>query len=158
MVEHNTFCTTLHLYNKFWSKLYLAFVLMLLPTNLMWMQQFFFEQLEPVARIFIGFTISVWLLQIFFIQLAFARMSQQSHKTVKMLSKIQWRLNGWPFRLNNKIKLMTYFERLSSNRKIGVTIGPTIVLTLPVFAQVLFIYRDGQRFYQTSGFLYLGHA
>ena len=135
--EHNDFCRLFHLYNKFWSRVYLTFFLTLIPLNLIWLHTFFFEQIDQKFRIFIGFTSFVLTLMIFILQYSFAYISNQIHKNTKILSKLQWRLNGWPFRLQNKLKLMTYFERLSNTRKIGLSLGPTVVLTFPVFAQVL---------------------
>ena len=65
-----------------------------------------------------------------------AHFSRLTHRTAVPLSGLQWRLKGLPFGLRHKIKVMSYFERLSSNRKFGVTIGPTITLTIPVFSHV----------------------
>ena len=136
--EHNQFCRTLSEYNRFWSRLYFAFLLTLIPINLIWLHQLLFEDLGYEIRLFIGFTSVVWILQIYVLQWCFAYLSKQIHKTTKKLSQLQWRLNGWPFRLHTKLKLMAYFERLSDPKRIGLTLGPTsVVLTVQLFSQVL---------------------
>ncbi len=38
--------------------------------------------------------------------------------------------------MRTKIKLLTCFERLSSERKIGFSIGSIAVMTFPLFSQV----------------------
>ena len=135
--EHNELSHTIIVYNKFWRGPYFVFIVTGIPISLMLMHQLFFEPVQFRIRIVMALVSLSVNLQLYLFQLSFAYLSKQIHKTTKQLSQLQWRLNGWPFRLNNKIKLMTYFERLSSNRKIGFTIGPTIVLTYPIFHQVL---------------------
>ena len=141
IVEHIEFCKTLDEITRFWSKLYFAFILTQIPVNLVSFHQFFFESLNYNYMLFIGFSSFVQILDLFLIQYCFAYTSNQIHKTTKLLARLQWRLKGSPFQLRNKIKLMTYFERLNSNQKIGITLGPTIALTFPVFAQV-FRYQE----------------
>ena len=135
--EHNQLCIKVEEYNKFWNKLYFAFLLTIIPMNLMSFHQLFFEPLDFEYRLFVAFSAFVMILDLFAIQYCFASNSNQIHKTTKLLARLQWRLNGWPFRLQTKLKLMSYFERLSHKKKIGFTIGPTIVLTFPVFYQVI---------------------
>ena len=136
LYEHNQFCMTLSQYNKFWSNIFLAFILSLIAISLMYMEQFFFEPINTDIKILIGLITFTWIALISITQLAFAYLSKRIHQTAVPLSRLQWRLNGWPFRVNNKIKLMTYFERLSSNKKIGITLGPTVAMTIPIFSQV----------------------
>ena len=136
--DHNEFCKLLAEINQFWSKIYLVFLLTIFPINLIWMHQFFFEQLDYLALIFIGPANLIMFLEIVLIQYRIAKVSNNIHKTDKILVRIQWTIKGWPFRLKPKLKLQTYFERLSSKKKIGISIGPIIVLTVPVFAQVCF--------------------
>ena len=145
--EHNEFCHTFLEYNRFWSKVYLVFLLTIFPNNLMMFHQVLFEQLQLNYRIIFTSMAILMILSLYLLQFGFAYICKQIHKTTKQLSQLQWRLNGWPFRLNNKIKLMSYFERLSSQRKIGLSLGPTVVLTFPVFHQVL-------NFYMISFFIY----
>ena len=77
-----------------------------------------------LALVFFGITF-VW-----------AQMSKNIHRMTVTLSQLQWQFNGWPFRVKMKIKLMTYFERLSAKKKIGFTISSTITLTHHIFAMV----------------------
>ena len=137
--EHNQFCQTLLEFNRFWSKIYISFMLLIFPINLMLLHQLILEQVDLSYRIILAFTSIVLTLDFYLIQYCLANISTKIHKMTKILARLQWRLNRWPFRLNNKIKLMTYFERLSSDRKIGITIGPTVVLTVQVFNQVLIL-------------------
>ena len=134
--EHNDFCHIFVDYNRFWSKVYFAFFFTLIPINLVLLHQILFEDIEWKIRLFLGFAAIILTLEVYIIQYIFAYISYEIHKTTKLLARLQWRLKGWPFRLRIKLKLMTYFERLSSKRKIGFTIGSTIVLTFPIFLQV----------------------
>jgi hypothetical protein len=67
----------------------------------------------------------------------FASLSSKIHKTGKRLSRLQWKINGWPFRARTKIKILTTFERLSSDTKIGPSIGSLVVMTFPLFYRVI---------------------
>ena len=134
--EHNDFCQTFVVYNRFWCKLIFAFFFTLIPINLVLLHQILFEDIEWEIRLFLSFEAILLTLEVYIIQYIFAFISYEIHKTTKLLARLQWRLKGWPFRLRIKLKLMTYFERLNSNRKMGFTIGPTVALTYPVFHQV----------------------
>ena len=131
--EHNEFCVIISDMNWVLGNMLLINTFTLIPVNLIWLHQFFFEDLKLITRVFVGFTSLVWMLQIFIGLLVGAFLSKQMHLVTKKLAQLQWRLNGWPFRLNNKIKLMTYFERLSSAKKLGASIGPLMTITYPVF-------------------------
>jgi len=61
----------------------------------------------------------------------FCIFSSSIHKSVKLLSRIKWTINAWPFRMKIKI-----FWKISSNRKIGFTIGSLAVMTFPFFYKV----------------------
>ena len=136
IVYHNRYCTTLYEYNKFWCKIYLVAIVTLMPQNLIMMHQVFFENLPIKVKInmtgFICFDIFI----IVILQYSLATINREVHRMTVPLSKLQWKLNEQTFVLRPKIKLMCYFERLSSNRKIGITIGPFITLTIPIFSQV----------------------
>ena len=136
--EHNEFCEKLFIYNKFLSKIYFAIILNMIPMSLLILQQVLFEDLEYKAYLLMVFMLVTWIVEMSFYQYYYALLSLKIHKTRKHLPQLQWRINGCPFRvvLRNKLQLMAYFERLNSNNKIGLTIGPTIVLTLPVFTNV----------------------
>ena len=135
--EHNDFCQLFIDYNRFWSKLYYAFFFTMIPVNLVLLHQILFEDIEWKIRVFLGFLALLLLVEFYIIQYFFAYISYEIHKTTKLLARLQWSLKGRPFRLRIKLKLMTYFERLSCKRKIDLTIGPTFVLTFPVLFQVI---------------------
>ena len=135
--EHNEFCGIIADLNGLGGPLMFIFMFTLIPINLIWLHQLLFEDMAFHNRVFIGFTSMVWVSQIFTTLFGGAFFSKQMHLTTKKLAQLQWKLNGWPFRLRNKIKLMTYFERLSSKKKIGITIGPLTAITYPVFYVVL---------------------
>lgn len=140
ILEHNHFCHELYEMNRFWSKLYFIFTFNLIPTNLILLHQLLFENLETLARLVIGVSSLLWIIEIFLIPFVLAHLTKQIHKTTKMLAQLQWRLNGWPFRLRNKIKLMAYFERLSHKKKIGISIGQLVVITYAVFYLVIIFF------------------
>ncbi len=135
--EHNQICTQLLSYNQFWKKLYFSFIFTVIPMNLCYLHQFLFENQKFYIRAVIGFSIVIQLIVIFFFQFLIASISSKIHKTGKRLSRLQWKINGWPFRTRTKIKILTTFERLSSDRKIGFTIGSLAVMTFPLFYRVI---------------------
>jgi hypothetical protein len=135
--EHKQICTQLFNYNQFWKKLYFSFTFTVIPINLCSLHQFLFENQKFYNRAALGFSILIELIFIFFVQLLAASLSSKIHKTGKRLSELQWRINGWPFRARTKIKILNTFERLSSNRKIGFTIGSLAVMTFPLFYRVI---------------------
>lgn len=142
MDDHNDFCRLTYEYNRFWSKIYFIIFFTMLPISLIMIHTIFFEQTDLGHKLL--FTISTLMIVIncFAIQFILAYMSKQIHKGTKDLARLQWYLKGWPFRVNNKLKLMTYFERLSANKKIGLTLGPTVTVTFNVFAQVFHSIND----------------
>jgi hypothetical protein len=135
--EHNRVCVQLSNYDKFWSKLYFYLVFTIIPINLCFLHQFLFEDIELHIKFLIGLTLIIQLSLIFIFQFIVASLSDKIHKSGKRLSRLQWGINGWPFRARIKIKLLTCFERLSSNRKIGFTIGSLTVMTYPLFYKVI---------------------
>ena len=92
--------------------------------------------MSPEVYIFIGFAVILWTIFLFGLQYNFARLSLKIHSPCKPLARIQWRLNGWSILMSTKLKVMTYFERLSGTKKIGLTAGLTHVLTLPLYFMV----------------------
>jgi hypothetical protein len=135
--EHNQICTQLLKYNQFWKKLYFSFIFTIIPMNLFYLHQFLFENQNFYIRAVFGISILLHITVIFFVQFLVASLSSKIHKTGKRLSRFQWKINGWPFRARTKIKILTTFERLSSDRKIGFTIGSLAVMTFPLFYRVI---------------------
>jgi len=135
--EHNQICFQISSFNKFWKKLYFIFVFTVIPMNLCFLHQFLFGKIELFVRLFIGFSVIIELFVIFIFQFMIASISSSMHKSAKNLSRLQWAMNGWPFRTRTKIKLLTCFERMSSNRKIGFSIGSIAVMTFPLFYKVI---------------------
>ncbi len=105
--------------------------------NLCFSHQFLFENIELHIQFLFGLTLIIQLSLIFIFQFIVASLSDKIHKSRKKLSTLQWGINGWPFRTRTKIKLLTRFERLSSNRKIVFTIGSLTVMTYPLFYKVI---------------------
>ena len=137
IIMHNHFCHTMYKLNFLFSRLLLlACLLLSMPSNLINLQQILVENVELEWKLFQAITSMSVLLVSCMIQYWLAYLSKEAHRTTVHLSRLQWRINGQPFGLRHKIKLMSYFERLSSNRKIGITMGPTITLTMNIFAQV----------------------
>ena len=134
--EHNQFCLAIYQYNRFFSEMYLLLLVTMIPLNMLGLHQLLFEDLDLSLGSYLAFLMAV--LFVMFIGLSYTAtfISRRAHSMAVPLSQLQWRLHGWPFRLNNKIKLMTYFERLSDKKKIGFTIGPLITVTSPIFAKV----------------------
>ena len=134
ITEHNTYCSALDDYNRFWNKLFFAFLVIMFPCCFVTQHVVLFTKINTVLYIF-GIASTIIIMVFFCLAFGCAYMSKHIHRTAVPLSRLQWRLKGIRYRLF-KLKLMTYFERLSSNRRIGVTLGPTITLTIPIFSQV----------------------
>ncbi len=137
ITKHNRICEQLISYNKFWSKLYFVFIMTIIPANLCLLQEFLFEDLKLYIKILVGFSIIVQFIFIFIFQFLLASLSNKIHRFGQKLSQLQWRINGWPFRARTKIKLLICFERLSSNRRIGFSVGSLAVMTFPIFYKVM---------------------
>jgi hypothetical protein len=136
LIEHNELCSEIHNHNMITKKLYMYAVFNNIPINLFMLHQYLFEDLKFYVQIIVVFIITMQSLVIFVFQYYFASLSTSIHKPLKILSRLQWNLNGWPFRMRTKMKLLSCIERLGSNRKIGLTIGSIAVMTFPLFSQV----------------------
>jgi hypothetical protein len=141
LIEHNELCSEIHNHNKITKTLYFYVIFNNIPINLFVLHQYLFEDLKFYVQIIVLFVITIQSLVIFLFQYYFASLSASIHKPLKILSRLQWNLNGWPFRMRTKIKLLTCFERLSSNRKVGFSIGSIAVMTFPLFSQVYIFYN-----------------
>ena len=136
LYDNNEICRLFLTYNKFWKKPYFTQFLTMVPLSLIWLHTIMFERVSMEAKYYIAFVTLVTVMGIFVIIYFLAYLSKQVHKSTKLLAQVQWNVKGWPFRLSTKLKLMAYFERLSAYKKIGFTLGPTVTITFPVFAQV----------------------
>ena len=135
IVEHNSYCVAVADYNKFWNKLFFAFLVIMFPCCFMLQHIVLFTKIKTILYIF-GIASTIIIMVFSCLAFGCAYMSKHIHRTAVPLSRLQWRLKGIRYRLF-KLKLMTYFERLSSTRRMGVTLGPTITLTIPIFSQVI---------------------
>jgi hypothetical protein len=140
LIEHNQLCSEIHNHNKITKTLYFYIIFINIPINLFLLHQYLFEDLKFYVQIIFLFILTIQSLVIFVFQYYFASLSASIHKPLNILSRLQWNLNGWPFRMRTKIKLLSCFERLSSNRKIGLSIGSIAVMTFPLFFQVYIFF------------------
>ncbi len=150
ITEQNRICEQLISYNKFWSKLYIVFIMTIIPMNLRLLQEFLFEVLKLYVKILVGFPIIIQFILIF--QFLLVSLSNKIHRYGKKLSQLQWGINGWPFGARTKIKLLICFERLSTNRKIGFSIGSLAVMTFPMFYKVMVWLLINIRYYNLESF------
>ena len=142
--EHNQYCTHIIAVNQFWKYAYLIFLVTMLPINLTILHQLLFEDISLQLRLFFVVCIIVTDILLFGVQYCFALYSIKIHSMYAKLSRLQWCLNGYPFRTRLKWKLIMCFERLTSAKhRIGFTMG-SIVFTMPLFAQVT-IFSTTQR-------------
>jgi len=140
LIQHNNLCLEIHNHNKITKRLYFYIIFNVMPTNLIVLHQYLFEDIKFYVQIVYLLIITMQLLAIFVFQYNFASLSTSIHKSSKILSRLQWKLNGCPFRMRTKIQLLIYFERLSSDRKIGFSIGSLAVMTFPLFSKVYIFY------------------
>ena len=121
--------------NKFWGDVNLAFIFSLYPMSLIFSHLFFFEEISPLPRLFYGFVISLECILLFGVEYLLASLSSKMHKSYKILSKIQLSLNKRSD-LRLKLKLQSYFERLCSQKSIGISIATLTVLCYPLLSRV----------------------
>ena len=134
--EHNYLCDQIKSLSDYWKNLWLMFQLSLFPFTLVLLHQIIFEDIEiQIKMVFVLANIAIYS-SIFGTQCFLASISEKVHKMCKILSRIQWTLSSQQIDLRFKLKVLTYFERLSSSRRIGFSIGSLTVVTFPLFAGV----------------------
>ena len=133
--EHFRYCDHLLTMNEFWKNLLLVFFVTSFPLNLILMHQILFEDISFDLRIAYGMLLIGDDALLFGVQYCLALLSIKCHKMCSKLSRLQWSINRYPNRMRTKLKLLMCFERLSSKKKIGMTMG-SIVFTMPLFSKV----------------------
>ena len=136
--EHFRYCDHLLIINKFGKNLSIVFFVTSFPFNLIMMHQVLFEDLSINLRIAYGLMLFGDDAIMFGVQYSFASLSLKCHKMCSKLSRLQWSINRYPNRMRTKLKLLMCFERLSSKRKIGITLG-SMVFTMPLFSKVIIL-------------------
>ncbi len=134
VMDHNSFCSKVKLYNEFWKKPFLTFIIALIPSNLVVFHQLLFKETKTYVLMINTSIVLYGLFFIFFLSFYTSSLSQQIHDSAKNLFLLQLRCNG--LIINNKLKLMICFERLTSKRKIGFSLGSLSVMTFPIFQLV----------------------
>ena len=135
-IEHNNLCYKVKRFSDFWKDIYLTLILTMCPTTLILLHMVIFEQLETYFRLFYILLIIDIYSVIFVLQYFFASLSHKMHRQCKLLARSQWLFNKTNSSLAFKLKIQTYFERLSSNKRIGFSIGTLVVITFPLFSGV----------------------
>ena len=134
--EHFRYCDHILAINEFWKNLTIVFFVTSFPFNLILMHQVLFEDLSINLRIAYGTLLFFDNALLFGVQYCFASLSIKCHKMCSKLSRLQWSINRYPNRMRTKLKLLMCFERLSSKKKIGLTMS-NIVFTMPLFSKVI---------------------
>jgi hypothetical protein len=134
VMDHNSFCSKVKLYNEFWKKPFLSFIVALVPSNLVALHQLLFEETKTYVLMINTLIVFYGFFFIFSLSYYTSSLSQQIHDSAKKLLILQLRFTG--LTIKNKLKLMTCFERLSSKRKIGFSLGSLSVMTFPIFQLV----------------------
>ena len=133
---HQFICIQIKYINKCSAVIYYSLIIIIYPTSLLFLHQLLFERLSLFVKIFYILTLILFYIPLFGVQYLLALYSKRLHQMCVKLSRLQWRINGWPFRMRFKLKLLICFEKLSSSLKLGVSIGSLGVITLPVFSRV----------------------
>ena len=133
--EHNHFVSQIWSFNNYWENLYLLFVVTAFPINLFSMHQIIFERIELFLRLFFVILLLFHDMIFFGLQLSLASFSKKIHKMGSNLSRLQWKVNGNPYRMRTKLKLLITFEKLSSKKKLGISLG-YVIMTFPLFYKV----------------------
>ena len=135
-IEHNNLCYKVKRFSDFWKDIYLTLILTMFPTTLILLHMVIFEQMETYYRIFNILIIMNIYFALFVLQYFFASLSHKMHRQCKLLARSQWLFNKTNSSLAFKLKIQTYFEKLSSNKRIGFSIGTLVVITFPLFSGV----------------------
>ena len=136
--EHNRICVKVRNLSEFWKNFYLVIISTIFPLTLIILHQILFEKTDIILKTLYYLTLTMAYLVLFVMQYFLASFSAKMHKMCKILSRLQWCLNGRQFPIGFKIKVMTYFERISHKKKrIGFAIGTLTVMTFPLFSGVL---------------------
>ena len=137
MIEHNRLCIKLNKSNQFWKNTWLLLFLTCIPCTLTILHQVLFEELDSkILKLIFITVILIFYSILFFVQFFLASLSTKIHKMCKTLSRIQWNLNSKQIDLRFKLKVMTYFERLTAKKRIGIAMSSLTVFTFQLFAAV----------------------
>ena len=135
-IEHHNLCCKVNKFGKFWKEIYLAGILAECPTTLFILHLLLFETIDYYMTIMYVIILIDAFVILIVLQYFFASLSHKMHKQCKLLARIQWLFNRNNSNLRFKLKIQTYFERLSSKKRIGFSIGTLVVITFPLFAGV----------------------
>ena len=133
--DHNKLCCDVNDINKWWQSVTLGVLVTMIPVHLLLMHQFLFEDIEPLIKLFYLLSLIFIFLMLFVSYYVYALISVKMHRMSKILSIIQWNIERMDLRL--KLEIMTYFERLNHQKRIGLKIGTFFVMTYPILAKVL---------------------
>ena len=138
---HNRFCSHIWIINFVIKKFYIAFLVTTMPINLLAQHQVLFESVKVHVKL--AFIIALFFHDVclFGLQSACALLSKKIHAMNSKLSRLQWSLNGYPFRMRIKMKLLMCLERLSAKKKIGFTVAGA-AMTFPLFYKVMCYYHS----------------
>ena len=135
--EHNRYCTHIWMINVFYKNIYLAFLVTNIPFNLLALYQVLYESLDINIKLIFICSLFCNDICLIGIQSVFALLSKKIHKMGSKLSRLQWSVNGYPFRMRLKMKLLMCLERLSAKQKIGFKVaGTACTMTFAIFSQV----------------------
>ncbi|CAG2100672.1 unnamed protein product [Medioppia subpectinata] len=138
--QHRYLCQQLRRFNSYWCYVYLAFLIIVTPMNLILLHQVAFDNMLIVYRMIYCVAIMCQFVILFGVQYYFAVFSRKMHAMYGRLSRLQWCLGAAP---GVKWRLTVFAESLNQRwaPPIGLTIGPTVVITFDVLSK---IHEDGK--------------
>ena len=132
-IEHNNVCCKMSKFSRFWKDIYLAAIFILCPITLIILHLVLFESMNIFITIMYVIILIDSYAALIVVQYVVASISHKMHKQCKLLARIQWLFDRNNSSLRFKLKTQTYFERLSSKKRIGFSIGTLVVITFPLF-------------------------
>ena len=154
IAQHNRICLKVRNLSNFWRNFCLVMISTTFPITLIMLHLVLFERTNPILKVLYSLALLSAYLALFVMQYFLASFSAKMHKMSKVLSRLQWCLNGRQFPIGFKIKVMTYFERIShKKRRIGFAIGTLTIITFPMFAGVLKKQINMLTFFKINFFL-----
>ena len=115
--QHNRICVKVRNLSNFWRNFFLVLISTIYPLTLVILHQVLFEKIEILFKVLYVLSLLASFVVLFVMQYFLASLSAKMHKMCKTLSRLQWCLNGRQLPIGFKIKVMTYFERISHKKK-----------------------------------------
>ena len=139
IVGHNGICTQIKTYNRFWSIYFLVLLFVIIPMNLLFLNQVVFTKMQFIPFLLNCFIVLISWLFVFFVIYCASRIPSSMASTAKQLFKLQMTIDKSrrTKRLYVKLIAMSCYERMD-NSSVGFTVGTLFTMTNTALFKVSF--------------------